>query len=55
MRYTVRMTTSIALQTEYGQIVHADSLAYMRDSVADGSVDLVSSQYPVERPVRCAS
>jgi len=46
MRYTVRMTTAIALQTEYGQIVHADSLAYMQDSVADNSVDLIFTSPP---------
>mgnify|MGYP000884350652 CR=1 FL=1 len=46
MRYTVPMTTPIALQTEYGQIIHADSLAYMRDSLADDSVDLIFTSPP---------
>lgn len=40
------MTTSIALQTEYGQIVHGDSLAYMRDEIADESVDLIFTSPP---------
>ena len=46
MRYTVRMTMPIALQTEYGQIVHADSLAYMRESVSDESIDLIFTSPP---------
>lgn len=46
MRYTPFMTTPIALQTAYGQIVQADSLAYRRDEMADESVDLIFTSPP---------
>jgi len=44
--YTLSMTTSPALQTEYGKIIHGDSLAYMRDEIADESVDLIFTSPP---------
>jgi site-specific DNA-methyltransferase (cytosine-N4-specific) len=36
----------VAFKTEYGKVLHQDSLAYMKDNVADESVDLIITSPP---------
>ena len=45
-RYTPRMNASTGLSTQFGNIFLGDSLPYMRDKVADESVDLIFTSPP---------